>query len=251
MAGLDDKLNALSFNERQFALKKRGKDGYHHKVKANFTNISIVKDTIIFQYNIEIEIPEREPDQTGGDKREKPDTRPGVPERKLKKQRRIIQGSNFEIFKKFFEEQKKGVFMQEDGSTMTEPVFDGRKIFYTRHPIRLNNGTRGTYEVKVKVPEKKFPQKFLVHIFTPPDAHRIDLGSLTLNGRNLRSAEKELQALDLIISYGAKHHNLVLNQKMFVKKRDLASLSARERDNIRFPLAELKEGSFGHHQVEE
>lgn len=247
MASIEDKLNAMSFNEYNFAPKKPGKEGYRHRVKANFTDIKIAKGTIIFQYNIDIEIPEREPDPTGGDK--KSEQRPGAADRKLKKQRRIIQGSNFEIFKRFFAEFKKEVFKNEDGSPMTEPVFDGRKIFYTRHPITLNDGTRGKYEVRVKVPEKKFPTRFLIKVFTPPESHRIDLGSLALNARNLRAAEKELQALDLIISYGAKHHNLVLNQKMFIRNRDLLSMNQRDRENIRFALGELKEGSFGHHQV--
>ena len=246
MASLDDRLNALTFNEYEFAKKKPGEGGQKHLVKANFTNIKIARGTVIFQYNIEIDVPELGPGSSAGDQGP---ARPGGPERRLKQQRRVIQESNFEIFKKFFAEFKTDVFKNKDGSTMTEPVFDGRKIFYTRQPITLNDGTRGTYEVKMKVPEKKFPQRFTIKVFTPPDAHRIDLGSFAENSRSLQAAEKELQALDLIISYGAKHHNLVLNQKMFIRKRDLLSMRREERENIRFSLGELKEGSFGHHQV--
>lgn len=250
MQGLEENFDVLSFHDFKFAPKKPGKEGYRHKVKANFTDIKIAKGTVIYQYNVEVELPEREhPDKRDGDNNPIPAARPGAQERKLKKQRRIIQGSNFDIFKAFFAEHKDSVFKLADGSPMTEPVFDGRKIFYTRHPITLNNGTRGDYEVRVKVPEKKFKQRFLIHVFKPPEAHTIDLSSLVVDGRNLRSAEKELQALDLIISYGAKHHNLVLNQKMFVRKRDLLTMNAQQRQNIRFTLGELKEGSFGHHQV--
>ena len=250
MAGLPEMMNnTLSFHDFKFAEKKPGKDGKKQKVTANFADIVIEKGTVIYQYNVDVEIPEREPDQKEGDKK-RIAPRPGVPERRLKQQRRIIKDSNFDIFKEFYAQNKTTVFKLEDGSPMTEPVFDGRKVVLTRHPIILNgpDGKRGSYEVMVKVPEKKFKQRFVIHVFTPPDAHRLDLSSLTVQ-RNLRSAENLLQTLDLIISYGAKHHNLILNQKMFVRKRDLLSMTPQQRANIRFPLGELKEGSFGYHQV--
>ena len=247
MAGLEENFDVLSFNDFKFAEKKPGKEGRRHKVTANFADIKIKEKTVIYQYNIEIEIPER--NQQDGDKNSIPAPRPGVPERELKRQRRMIDGSNLVIFNAFLAQHKDSVFKLEDGSLMTEPVFDGRKIFYTRHQITLNgaDNKRGSYEIKVKVPEKKFPQRFTIRVTTPPDAHRIDLSSLA--GRNLQSAEMKLQALDIIISYAAKKYNLVLNQKMFVRKNDLLEMNAQQRQNIRFALGELKEGSFGHHQV--
>lgn len=38
---------------------------------------------------------------------------------------------------------------------------------------------------------------------------------------------------------------------MFMRQEDLAELPAQQRDNIRFPLGEMKEVSFGHYQVSE
>lgn len=226
----------------QYAVKKPGQLDHECKVVSNFAPIKIAKNNIVYQYNIEIALKDKVNQQS--DK--------NVPQRnRMNRQKKIVEGSTFKIFKEFFDANKKDLFTNPDGSTMPEPIFDGRKIFLTKRPIKLENGTRGTYEVKVKVPEKKFGQTLTVTITTPPDSHEINLSKLSGSIEEIRKAEVELQAIDLIISYGAKHFNLTLNSKMFVKSDDLINKSPSEREQIRFHLGELKEASFGHHQVNE
>ena len=219
----------------KFAEKKHGSDGRKCIVKANFAPIEI-KAKVLYQYNIEIKVRDRVEEE--GDKNRPQHNR-------LKQQKKMINDSNFEIFKKFRLEHA-DVFKKPDGSLITEPIFDGKKIFYTKSNIKLEKPARGEYEVRVKVPEKKFPQTFIV-IITKPTNNAIDLS--ILNNKTLRSAERELQALDLILTYGAKHHNLVLNSKMFRRFNDLIGLNEKERGNIRFELGDMLAGSFGHHQV--
>ena len=219
----------------KFASKKPGKDGDLVKIRANFAPVTIKPNTIVLLYNIEISIPDRV--ENAGDS--------NIPQRnRIKHQKRIIEGSNFEIFNRFYEEEKK---KGNESLFASEPIFDGRKIVYSKTKLNFD-GDRITTQVRVKVPEKKFPQKFDITITKPRDAHEIDLSILN-NPRNLRSAEKELQALDIIVTYGAKKFNLFFNSNMFLKKSDLIQLRSDERRSIRFDLGNLKEGSFGSYQV--
>ena len=119
----------------------------------------------------------------------------------------MIDGSNLVIFMVFFAKHPE-VFKLEDGSLMIKPVFDGCKIFYTRHEITLNNPDekRGSNEVNMKLAGKMSDQRFAIRVTRPPD-NCIDLSSL-------QSAEKKLPVLYIIISNGAKKENLVFNQKM-------------------------------------
>ena len=230
---LDEK--STFHSDFKFAEKKPGKDGQLVKVKANFAPVTIKPNTVVLLYNIEISIPDRV--ENAGDSR--------IPQHnRIKHQKRIIEGSNFEIFNRFYEEEKK---KGNESLFDSEPIFDGRKIVYSKTKLKFD-GDRTTRQVRVKVPEKKFPQRFDITITKPKDAHEIQLSILN-DPRNLRSAEKELQALDIIITYGAKKFNLFFNSNMFLKKSDLIELHPDERRSIRFDLGNLKEASFGSYQV--
>lgn len=218
----------------QFAEKKRGENGTRCKVLANFSPVTIQEKTIVYQYNIEINVHDRV--QNAADSR--------IPQRnRIKQQKKMINDSNFEIFNQFVLDEKK---KKEESIFMSEPIFDGKKIIYSKTKLKFND--RITKEVKLRVPERKLPTTFVITITTPRDSHVIDLSILN-NTKNLRSAEKELQAVDIIITYGAKKFNLFYNSNMFKKKQDLYSLSEEERNKIRFNVGNLKEGCFGSYQV--
>jgi len=214
-----------------FAKKNPGQKGRRLQVIANFAKIKINANSKVFVYNIEITVKDRV--ENAGDAR--------IPQRnRLKHQKRIIDGSNFNIFNRLYEDNN-----GQDGIFTSEPIFDGRKIIYSRTPLNIDGEI--IREVRIRVPEKKFPLPFIVRITTPPNHNQIDLSKL--NDLNIRAAEKELQALDIIITYGAKKFNLFINSNMFRRKADLLGLQLDQQRAIRFNLGDLKEASFGSYQA--
>ena len=177
MSALSDTAQG-SYQEYDFATKKYGRDGREVPIFANFFNIE-VNAKKIYHYNIDIQVQDFIREQ--GDR--------NVPQRnRLLQQKKLHNECNYEIFQRLVK--------QEAGLFGSEPVFDGRKNVYSKTKLNMTEKTI-TVQVKHKVPEKKYPMNFDVTITTPKDSHELDLS--ILKDKNLQRAEKEIQALDIIL----------------------------------------------------
>lgn len=167
-----------TYEEYDFAVKKYGREGREVPIYANFFNIK-VNSRIIYHYNIDIQVQDFIREQ--GDK--------NVPQRnRLLQQKRLFNDCNYAIFERLIK--------QETGLFGSEPVFDGRKNVYSKTKINMPEKTI-TVQVKHKVPEKRYPITFNVTLTTPKDSHELDMS--ILKDKDLQKAEKEIQALDIIL----------------------------------------------------
>ena len=73
--------------------------------------------------------------------------------------------------------------------------YSGKQNIYSKTKINIQD--RATFQVKQKIQEKKYPVTFDVVITTPKDSHELDMS--LLNDPCIKSAEKEMQALDAIL----------------------------------------------------
>ena len=167
-----------SYQEYDFAVKKYGREGREVPIYANFFNIE-VNTKIIYHYNIDIQVQDFIKEQ--GDR--------NVPQRnRLLQQKKLYNDCNYAIFERLIK--------QETGLFGSEPVFDGRKNVYSKTKLNMPEKTI-TVQVRHKVPEKRFPMAFDVTITTPKDSHELDMS--ILKNKDLQRAEKEIQALDIIL----------------------------------------------------
>lgn len=211
----------------EFAKKKYGKSGKQIPVFSNYFPIK-VNCRKIYHYNIDIQVHDFVKDPSDRN----------VPQRnKLSQQKKLFKDCNFVVFEKFIVEHKE-LFA-------SEPIFDGRKNLYSKTRLNMPDKTF-TCTIKQKIQEKKFPVSFDISLTTPKESHELDLS--ILNEPNVRNAEKEIQALDILLSYGAKKYKLAVGNNLFMRKVDLQQLTNDQRKAIRFELGEMKEVSFGHYQ---
>jgi len=213
-------------DDYEYAKKKYGRDGKPCEIYANFFPLRVNCKKFIFiilKFNCTISL-------------------------KIKKikmfhkeivwcfKKKMIKGSNFAIFERFINEN--------NTLFSSEPIFDGNRNLYSKTKINLPDG-KITVQVKQKIPEKKFPKTFDVTL-TTPNNNELDMS--ILNEKNVRFVEQQIQALDIILSYGPKKTKLAIGSNLFLRTNDLASLSRDIRENIRFKLGDMKEVSFGHYQ---
>jgi len=173
-----------------FAQKKFGREGREVPIVTNFCPIKVPNITL-YHYNIEITVHDfiREKDDKN------------VPQRnRILQQKRMVRECNFSVFDRLIK-QETSVF-----SPSSEPIFDGSKNLYSK--AKLNIEDRAQFAVKHKIPEKKFPIQFDVVLTTPKDSHELNLGKL--NDETIKSAEKELQAVDIILQYGLKKYKVAV-----------------------------------------
>lgn len=71
----------------------------------------------------------------------------------------------------------------------------GKKNIFSKTKINIQD--RATFQVKQKIQERKFPATFDIIITTPKESHELDMR--LLNDPYIQSAEKEMQALDVIL----------------------------------------------------